>query len=292
MTQRHLPIFMTLASALLWASSFTVVKVGLRYLDPYSFVLLRFLAAAGLLLAVVLARGQWRLFTGYVRDPYVLLLGATIAASYAFQFRGQTETTAANAVVIVNSSAVLVAPLSYLVLKEAIGPRKVIALVMGLAGVYLITQGGAHSPGGRVSLAGNLLVSGSALAYALYIVFTKLAVTRRTLSEIPLMAAVFLWSLPVFLVLSLPALARGIAVSRDAWLAIGYLAVFCSILPFTIWTAAIKRIGALTSAIVLLAELVFGVVIAHIALGEILTAEAVAGCGVIAGAILVVGFKT
>jgi drug/metabolite transporter (DMT)-like permease len=106
------------------------------------------------------------------------------------------------------------------------------------------------------------------------------------------MAAVFLWSLPIFLVPSLPALLRGVQTSGETWISIGYLAIFCSIVPFIIWTAAIKRIGALTSAVVLLAELVFGVLIARIALGEALTPEVVAGCGVIAAAIFAVGVKS
>ena len=41
--RRYLPILMTTTAALLWASSFTVVKVGLRYIDPYTFVFFRFL---------------------------------------------------------------------------------------------------------------------------------------------------------------------------------------------------------------------------------------------------------
>ena len=288
----RLPILMTLSAAVLWATSFTAVKLGLRYLDPCSFVFLRFSLATAILIAIVIARRQWRLFSAYVRDRYVVLLGITIAASYAFQFLGQTQTTASRAVIIINSSAVLVAPLSYLMLKESIGPRKLIALGMGIFGIYLITRGGGGGPGETETLAGDLLVSGSAVAYGFYVVLTKMAVTRRTLSEIPLMAGVFLWSLPAFLAISVPALAAGVRVSRNAWIAIAYLAVACSILPFVIWTAAIKRIGALTSAIVLFAELVFGVLVARIVLGEVVSGTVAIGCAVIAAAILVVGTRT
>jgi len=293
MTQRsHLPILMTLAAALLWASSFTVVKVGLEYIDPYSFVFLRFLAATVILVAIVLVRGEWHLFSKYVRDRYSLILGITISASFGFQFVGQTLTTASKTVIIVNSSAVLVAPLSYLLLKESMGPRKLLGLAMGMIGVYLITRGGGGGSAEAGSVAGDLLVAVSALAYGLYVVLTKMAVTRRTFSETPLMAAVFLWSLPIFLVPSVPAFVRGVQIDGKTWASIGYLAIFCSIVPFIIWTAAIKHLGALTSAVVLLAELVFGVIIARIALGEMLTPEAVAGCSVIAAAILAVGVKT
>jgi drug/metabolite transporter (DMT)-like permease len=265
-----------------------MVKVGLRHLDPYSFVFLRFLAATVILIGIVAARGQWGVFTAYVRDRYVVLLGVTIAASYGFQFVGQTQTTAAKAVIIVNSSAILVAPLSYFLLKEAMGPRKLVALGTGILGVYLLTRGRGGSPGEVETLAGDLLVAGSAVAYGLYIVFTKMAVTHHPYREVPLMAGVFLWSLPIFLVTSIPAFARGVEVSKNAWLIIGYLAVFCSILPFIIWTAALKRLGALTSAIVLLGELAFGVFFARVLLGEVITGSVLAGCAVIAAAIVMV----
>jgi len=285
------PVLMTVVSAALWGSSFTVVKVGLRYLDPYSFVLLRFGLATAILVAIVLARGQWRLFRSYVWDRYVLLLGVTIAASYAFQFVGQTMTTASRAVIIVNSSAILIAPMSYLLLKEAMGPRKLAALAVGVFGVYLITRGRAAGAAEGSTLSGDLLVAGASVAYGLYVVFTKMTISRRAYSEVVLMAAVFLWSLPIFLAIGVPALARGVNVSTSALAAIGYLAVFCSILPFVIWTAALKQMGALTSAIVLLAELVLGVLFARLLLAETISTSVAAGCGAICAAILLVGTK-
>jgi drug/metabolite transporter (DMT)-like permease len=289
---RRLPVMMVLISAVLWASSFTVIKVGLGHLDPYSFVLLRFAAAAAILLGIVAARGQWSRFCRYMGDKYVLCLGITLAASYGFQFVGQTQTTAAKAVIIVNSSTILVAPLSYFLLKEAMGRRKLLSLALGIIGVFLITIGRGGGSAQAGTLRGDLLMSGSAVAYSFYVVLTRMAVSRRPYSEAPMMAGVFVWSLPIFLAMGLPVIARGVDVDRAAWAAIGYLAVFCSILPFIIWTAAMKYIGALTSAIVLLAELVFGVVIAVLLLGETVSGAVLAGCALIAAAIVIVGVRS
>jgi drug/metabolite transporter (DMT)-like permease len=288
---RWLPVFLTVISAVLWGSSFSLVKVGLGYLDPYSFVTIRFGLAAGLLTAITLARGQLRLLASYLGDRYVFLLGMTIAASYAFQFVGQTQTTAAKAVIIVNSSAVLVAPMSYFLLKERLGPRQLASLAVGILGVYLITRGRGGTPEEAGTLRGDLIVSGSAVAYGLYVVLTRMAVLRRTYSEIPMMAAVFLWSLPVFLATSVPSFARGVSVAPAAWAVIGYLAVFCSVVPFVLWTAAMKRMGALTSAIVLLSELVFGVFFAWVLLGEVVSGTVLAGCAAICAAIVIVGIR-
>jgi drug/metabolite transporter (DMT)-like permease len=293
MNRSHLlPILMTAGAALLWSSSFSVAKVGLRYIDPYSFVLLRFVVATAVLLAGVLVTRHGGLLRSYLRDRYALALGVTLAASFGLQFRGQTETTAAKAAIIINASVILVAPLSVLFLKERIGPRAIAALCAGLVGVYLVTKARAGNPEEGGTLVGNLLIAGSSLSYAVYVVLSRMAVTRRDIREMPFVTGVFLWSLPVFFVLSLPKLASGLDVGKNVWLATGYLAVFCSVLPFLLYTAAIKHIGALTSAIVLLAELVFGVIIAFLFLSESLAPSAWVGCLLICAGIFIAGTRS
>jgi drug/metabolite transporter (DMT)-like permease len=292
MKSPHLvPILMTVGAALLWSSSFSVVKAALRHTDPYSFVLLRFVVASLILLLIVILTGHGRRLGAYMRDRYSLILGLTLAASFGFQFRGQLETTAAKAAIIINASVVLVAPLGLVLLKERVGPRAIAAMAVGLVGVYLVTTArtDVHQAGG--TLRGNLLVGGSSLSYALYVVLSKMAVTRREIKEIPFVTSVFLWSLPVFFVASLPRLAAGLEIGRDTWLATAYLAVFCSVLPFLLYTAAIKHISALTSAIVLLAELVFGVIIAFLFLSESLSLVAWIGCILIGAGIFIAGTR-
>jgi drug/metabolite transporter (DMT)-like permease len=221
-----------------------------------------------------------------------MILGVTLAASFGLQFRGQTETTAAKAAIIINASVVLVAPLGLLFLRERIGYRAITALCVGMFGVYLITQARSGGVGYGGTLTGDLLVAGSSLAYALYVVFTKMAVSRRDFREVPLVTSVFLWSLPVFCVASLPNLPSGLDVGKNVWLATCYLAVFCSVIPFIIYTAAIKHLSALTSAIVLLAELVFGVIIALVFLSESLAAGGWIGCGLICAGIFIAGTRS
>jgi drug/metabolite transporter (DMT)-like permease len=290
MTRRgYLPILMTVTAALLWATSFTVVKIGLRYVDPYTFVLLRFLAATAILLCVVLATGNWNAFVVSLKDKYSLLLGITLVASFGLQFRGQVETTAGKAAMIINASVVLVAPLSVGFLREKMTPRKLIALLVGLVGVFLITAPSGDVGGG--TLRGDLLIAGSSLMYGLYVVFTKMAMSRHEVPALPFVTAVFLWAVPIFLLVSLPVLVKGVSLHPNTLWSTLYLGLFCSVLPFVLYTAAMKHIGALTSAIVLLAELVFGVLIAFLILGETLSTAVFTGCILICLGIIVVGSK-
>jgi drug/metabolite transporter (DMT)-like permease len=287
---RHIPVLMTVLAALLWASSFSVIKVGLRYIDPYTFLLLRFLIAAALMTVVVCLAGKGRLLAAHMGHKYSLVLGLALAASFTLQFRAQTEIPASTAAIIINSSTLLVAPLSAVFLSERIGTRKVSALVLGMVGVYLITGRSVNGEGGGTWL-GNALISASAVSTAFYIVLTKKALSEKGLDGLPLMTAVFTWSLPVYLVMALPALRNGLRTGREAWLAIIYLSIFCSALAFMLWAAAIKRIRALTSAVVLLSELVFGVLIAHMLLDEVISTPATAGCILIGLGILIVGLR-
>jgi drug/metabolite transporter (DMT)-like permease len=187
---------------------------------------------------------------------------------------------------------VLVAPLGLLLLKERIGLRAIAALCVGLIGVYLVTRARAGNLEEGGTLLGNLLVAGSSVCYALYVVLTRMAVTRREIREIPFVTGIFLWSLPIFFLASWPQLVSGVEIGRNAWLATGYLAVFCSVLPFILYTAAIKHISALTSGIVLLAELVFGVIIAFLFLSESLALSAWIGCGLICAGIFIAGTRS
>lgn len=286
----HIAVLMTVLAALLWATSFSVIKVGLRHIGPYPFLLLRFAIATAVLVLAMLAARKGRLLLRYIADRYSVFLGLALAASFGFQFRAQTEIPASTAAIIINSSTLLVAPLSAFFLSERMGPRKIIALVLGITGVYFITS---RSTGGGAggTLPGNLLISASAVSTALYIVGTKKALSERNLEEIPLITAIFVWTLPVYLVVALPALSRGFAVPGEAWLAIAYLAVFCTVTAFMLWVRAIRQIGALTSAIVLLSELVFGVLIAHIFLVEALPVPTIAGCALIGLGIIIVGVR-
>ena len=189
----HIPVLMTVIAALLWATSFSVIKVGLRYIAPYSFLFLRFLIATALLVLVVLVSGRGRLLFRYIRNRYSVILGLALAASFTLQFRAQTEIPASIAAIIINSSTLLVAPLSALVLHERIGARKAVALVFGIVGVYLITARSAGAEAGGATLLGNVLISCSAVSTALYIVITKRAVSQKMMEGIPLLAAVFAW---------------------------------------------------------------------------------------------------
>ena len=78
------------------------------------------------------------------------------------------------------------------------------------------------------------------------------------------------------------------ALSWNAWLIIFYTAIMCWVVPYYFWLKGLKHISPVTSAVVLLTEIIVAVVISTIFLGEILNIISGIGAAFIIIAILLV----
>ncbi len=278
-------VLATVAAGLLWGSSFAVVKIGLRSIDPFWFVFLRFAAASVLVILISALTGRTRRFLALLRNPLVVWLGVSNAAGFVFQFKGQTMTTAANAALLINASTIFVAVASRVVFRERFGPLKVLAVLVGMAGVFLVTTGGRPSAAMDAALHGDLLVLTAALLWTFFILLNKQIVGGHDVDVHALTAAMVtvttVVALPVALVFG-----RGgfPGMSVELW-TVPYTAIFCSIAPFYLWTWGLKRITATTSSIVLLTEVVFALTLAAVLLGERLSPVALVGSVLILAAV-------
>ncbi|MCK4409872.1 MAG: DMT family transporter [Candidatus Eisenbacteria sp.] len=278
-------VLATIAAGLLWGSSFAVVKIGLRSIDPFWFVFLRFAAASVLVILLSVLTGRARRVLVLLKNPLVVWLGISNAAGFVFQFKGQTMTTAANAALLINASTIFVAVASRVVFRERFGPLKVLAVLVGMAGVFLVTTGGRPSAAAGIALRGDLLVLTAALLWTFFILLNKQIVAAHTVDVHALTAAMVavttVIALPVALVFGRGNFPKP---SVELW-TVPYTAVFCSIAPFYLWTWGLKRITATTSSIVLLTEVVFALALAAVLLGERLSPVALVGSALILAAV-------
>ncbi len=278
-------VLATLVAGLLWGSSFAVIKIGLRSVDPFWFVFLRFAVASILALLVVALSGRVSHVLSLLRNPLVLWLGVSNAAGFVLQFKGQTMTTASNAALLINASTIFVAVASRLVFKERFGPAKVLAVAVGMLGVYLVTTGGRLSVAMGAALRGDLLVIAAAFLWTFFILLDKKLVASGAVDVRSLTAAMVtvtaVAALPVALVFGGGGLPH---VSTQLW-TVPYTAVFCTVVPFFLWTWGLKRISATASSIVLLTEVVFALALAFALLGESLSPGALLGSALILAAV-------
>ncbi|MEJ7843049.1 MAG: DMT family transporter [Rubrobacter sp.] len=149
-----------------WASSFSVVKVGLEDAPPVLFVGGRALLAGVLMTAIASVWGgdlnfrrDWRVF-GF-------LAVFNVALFVGFQTFAVLYLPSGTAAVLIYLQPILVGVLAWAILGESLTPTKVIGLLLGFAGIVAVSSAGLLGAEGGVTLLGVACGVASALFWAL-----------------------------------------------------------------------------------------------------------------------------
>ncbi len=280
-------VFLTILAGVLWGTSFPAIKIGLNYVNPYTFVFLRFLLASALMFVIMLSTKKLTYPTK--QKKLILFLGVTNGAAYLSQYVGMTSTSAAEAALFVNLSAVWVALLSPKLQGETLGRRKILGVLAALTGVVFVTTNLDFSMLSGGQLIGDLLLIASGVVWAFFIIYNKnLVMTSNGVLQS------LTWILPLTLLPMVPFVFSSAgqipALPAQAWLAIIYTAVVCWIIPYYLWIEGLKHITASTSTILLLTEILVATAISFLLLNEILTMVMISGALLIIIAIVLVSY--
>jgi drug/metabolite transporter (DMT)-like permease len=281
-------LILTILAGILWGSSFPAIKIGLKYVDAYMFVFLRFSLASIIMFFVLLF--SKKLDFEFGKKRIIWFLGILNGVAYLLQYIGMSFTTASKSSLLVNLSAIWVAILSLFILKEHLGNKKIIGIVFGALGVFLITTNLNFSALSSGMIWGDLLVLSSGIIWAVFIVYNKKFITDSANTFQFMAWTLFITVLPLIPFISFsnnPSLNLPV----EAWIAVGYTAIFCWIFPFYLWLKGLKHISLVTSTIVLLIEVIVAVIISTILLNEILTIVSIIGALSIASAIILVSLR-
>ncbi len=281
----------------LWAGTYTAGKIALGALSPVELNAIRFLLAA-LLLSPVLIRG-WRRIP---RDPATLgalalavLLGWVL--NKIFEYSGLALSTASDVALLIATESLFTALLSWTLLRERVTRAGVAALVVGLAGAYLIVARGllpdlggvgAHGVRPLARIVGDLLVVFSLLIEAGYTVRGKAVLDR--VPPLLFTSATITGSLLVWI----PAGAAAVAVSGlphitlAQGLAIIYMAAVATVAAYYLWFRGLSVLDGSAAAPTLFIQPLLGAAIAIVLLHDTLTWATIAGAALIGLSLLLV----
>lgn len=282
---RHTRALLLLAG-MIWGTSFVAGKLGVEGTDPYLFSAMRSLVSAVSILPVFyLYKFDFSIFKSKAVWGIAFLNGAGLL----LQNVGLTYTTASNTVLLVDINVVIVAVMAAFILKERLNRRTVIGLVMGMTGVALIATKGDLSSLGGGSLIGDLLVFTAGVAWAMYIVFTTKELRKgyelvHFTSAMILLTAVFVVPIGLFMTADSSVGAGGISLAL-------YSGIFCTTVAFMLYNVGLRSLGATTTSIILLVEMVFGLLFSFLLLGERPDLMTMIGGSLILLAIVVISFK-
>jgi drug/metabolite transporter (DMT)-like permease len=167
-------LLLTGLAGFLWGTSFPAIKIGLKYMDAYSFVFLRFFVASLTMLLVVLITKNFSFKLDKKR--LVLFLGVINGLAYLLQYLGMVYVNATESSLFVNLGTVWVALLSPILLKEHIGGKKAVGVIVSLLGVVFITTRLEFSSIGQGAIFGDLLVISAGAIWALFTIYSKVFV--------------------------------------------------------------------------------------------------------------------
>jgi len=268
-------LLLTIIASSLWGTSFPAIKIGLQFMDAYTFVFLRFFFALLIMFAVVLFTKK---FTFYFNKRLILFLGFINGIAYLLQYIGMTYTSASKSSLLVNLTVVWVALLSPMLLKEKLGRKKLTGVILSLLGIVFVTTNLDFQSFGIGNIMGDFIVIAAGMIWALFILYNKPLVNETNNLAMSLTWLLFFTIIPLIPVVPFSA-NNFLTLPWEAWSAIVYTAIFCWNIPYYIWSKGLKKISPVTSSVILLNEIIVSVLISTIFLGESLTV--VSGIGAV-----------
>lgn len=271
--------------ALVWGSTFVIVKEAVAAFPVLTFLALRFgFAALALLPLILWRRGDraGRVAPGKQTDPGLaasLLIGAALVAGFAFQTFGLQLTTPAKTGFITGLSVVMVPVISALLLRKSPSLNAWFGVGLATVGLALLTL---QADLGIAT--GDLLVFGCALAFAGHILLVGHFAQRvdpltLTVGQIVVVAVVS--GATGLLIESPPPLTGQVLFAA---LFTGLLATAAA---FGAQTVAQRFTTATHTALIFAMEPVFAALFSLLLIGELLGPRQVIGCCLILAGMLV-----
>lgn len=253
-------------AALLFGSTFVIIKEAIASLPPLAFVGWRFLLGGVVLTALAppLGRAVWH-------DG--VIAGVWLFAGYALQTVGLAHTSASNSGLITGLYVVLTPLVAAAVARRVPGLLVSGGALLAFAGLALLTLNDGLS-----LQRGDLLTVGCALSYAVHIVYLSRVAARHRV--VPFTAVQLLVTAAGGLAAS--ALCEGLPLPpAEAWpaLLMTGLAVSAGAFLLQVWAQTV--IGPSRTAIILALEPAFAAAAAAVALGERLSGRGWAGAALI-----------
>jgi drug/metabolite transporter (DMT)-like permease len=265
-----LPYLLLTLTVLFWSGNFVLGR-GIRDLiPPISLNFWRWVGALMILLPFswrtvwrqrTLLRTHWKLLA--------LLALPAITIFNTFIYTALQTTTAINTVLVNAMIPIFISIMAWIVFKERLTLRQTVGVCISLAGlVFIVTRGNYAALKMLTLSSGDFWTLGASLSWAIYSVMLR----KRPAGLDPI---AFLTVMIIFgLLYALPFYGwevwnkGGFNLTIPSLAAMGYVALFPSVLSYIFWNYGVGRVGANQAGIFIHLMPVFSVVLAMLFLGE------------------------
>jgi len=238
-------------------------------LAPFPLLALRVGGAAFCLLALhlVLVKNPVPIREKFGLVALLALLGVIL--NMGLFMVGLQLTDPTEAVLVITTIPVFTYAIAVLAGREEIGPKRVLGIVLAIAGVLVLV--GFHASASHAL--GDLLIMGNALSYAAFLVLAKPTLQKH--DPLSLTTWVFLLGALVFIPLGFAMGLRGQVAqltTGGVW-RVAFIILGPSVLTYVLNAVALRHVPASTVAIFTYVQPIFTAVAAYLLLGQVLDAR-------------------
>jgi drug/metabolite transporter (DMT)-like permease len=274
-----------LVMSLIWGINFSVVKYATQSMAPLAFNSVRVSLAAAALVAIVTLTGErWPR-----RSVFLTLMGLGVLGNGLYQIlfvEGVARTRAGDAALVIAATPALIALIGRLKGTEHVTPRGLVGIALSVGGIALVVLGSGTRFSGSSSLAGNAMVLGGSLCWAVYTVYLK--PHTHHVGGLPLSAATMLGGMIPLLIVAAPDVAATSwgTVAPGVWGAILYSGLAALVVAYLLWYRGVRLLGPTRTAMYANLQPVIALLVAWATLGEVPGLIQVAGAASIMGGLL------
>ncbi len=269
-----------IAIMLIWAGSFIFIKVALRNIGPFNLAFYRYLVATPVMLLLMIAENRGFPDLSFKDLPaFIVIALSGVTLLYAVQFIALKFTTATNSSILINTSVLFIAILSYLFFRERFSKLKVLGMIISFTGVYIIISNGTLNVThlfGEETFFGDVLIVIDGFIWAVYTIAGKSLIPRY--SPITVTAVSFILGTVLLVPFALyENLANPFMLNGITLISILYLGILSSVVAYVVWFKALERMDATGVAVFVYLVPLFTVLMAVPLLGERITVYTITG---------------
>ena len=263
-------------TVLFWGSSFVAVKIVLQSIPPSAYMFLRFTAASLVFIFILYKKDSIKLgLKNHLKLATVAFFEPGLY--FILETAGIQRTSASSASIIIGAVPAVVALSAFLFLKEKIGPKSWIGIVMSVTGITLLTLFDRSAGSSDSTLTGNILVFLAVISAAGYMVTVRKVAPQFNTLQITGWQIIYgaLFFLPFFLK-DLGTISWS-AMTPASLGALAFLVIFATLTAFVCYNFALTKIPASKAAMFINGIPLVAVVVSALVLKETITFIQIAG---------------
>ncbi len=281
------PYLLLALATLFWAGNFVLGRAVSGEVPPVGLAFWRWFGGALIIAPFALPhlRRDWAAVRA--RWPIVLVLGILgIAVFNTLIYVGLGRTTAINALLLQSIQPLVIIIFSFLIFRDTVGPRQMLAVAISLIGVVVIIARGELGVLATLAFnSGDVLVFIALICYAAYTALLRLRPRVHPLSFLLVIFTVgFALLFPLYVWEGLAG--RPMRLTPVTVGAVAYVALFPAIVAYLCFNRGVELLGANRAGHFFHLQPAFGVVLAMLFLGERFQPYHAAGIALIATGIL------